>query len=134
MCSSDLVLLYIDLRLAVNVWQERAALGRRSGKKTADTWVGGCQTLVWNGREIRLRFQERDFALSTRSLLLLSLIVGLVGGIYGIGGGAIMSPFLVSLFGLPVYVVVSSQDAGILISMMLSSPVSTAAWFIFTTL
>ena len=27
----------------------------------------------------------------------------------------------------------SSQDAGILISMMLSSPVSTAAWFIFTT-
>ena len=30
---------------------------------------------------------------------------GLVGGIYGIGGGAIMSPFLVSLFGLPVYVV-----------------------------
>ncbi len=102
---AGLVLLYIGLRLAVSVWQERAALGRRSGRRTADTWVGGCQTLVWNGREIRLRFQERDFALSTRSLLLLSLIVGLVGGIYGIGGGAIMSPFLVSLFGLPVYVV-----------------------------
>ena len=75
---AGLVLLYIGLRLAVSVWQERAALGRRSGRRTADTWVGGCQTLVWNGREIRLRFQERDFALSTRSLLLLSLIVGLV--------------------------------------------------------
>ena len=35
----------------------------------------------------------------------LSLIVGLVGGIYGIGGGAIMSPFLVSFFCLPVYIV-----------------------------
>ena len=36
--------------------------------------------------------------------MLLSLIVGLIGGIYGIGGGAIMAPFLVGIFGIPVYV------------------------------
>ena len=40
--------------------------------------------------------------------MLLSLVVGLIGGIYGIGGGAIMAPFLVSFFGLPVYVVAGS--------------------------
>ncbi|MGD8921877.1 MAG: TSUP family transporter, partial [Candidatus Zixiibacteriota bacterium] len=30
-------------------------------------------------------------------------IVGIVGGTYGIGGGAIISPFLVAVFRLPVY-------------------------------
>ena len=50
-------------------------------------------------------FQEKKHSVSTRKLALLSLAVGLVGGIYGIGGGAIMAPFLVSFFALPVYAV-----------------------------
>ena len=53
-------------------------------------------------------FQETKYVVATRALVLLSLVVGLVGGIYGIGGGAIMAPFLVSFFGLPVYVVAGS--------------------------
>ncbi len=35
----------------------------------------------------------------------LSLVVGLVGGIYGIGGGSIIAPFFVSFCGLPIYTV-----------------------------
>lgn len=35
----------------------------------------------------------------------LSFVVGIVGGIYGIGGGAIIAPFFVTFFGLPVYTV-----------------------------
>ena len=38
-------------------------------------------------------------------LLFLSLAVGVVSGIYGIGGGAIMAPFLVSWFRLPIHTV-----------------------------
>ncbi|MBP3730565.1 MAG: sulfite exporter TauE/SafE family protein [Mailhella sp.] len=49
-------------------------------------------------------FQGGQYDLSTKALLLLSMAVGLVGGIYGIGGGAIMAPFLISFFGIPVYV------------------------------
>lgn len=37
--------------------------------------------------------------------LLLSFVVGVVGGVYGIGGGAILAPFLVSLLSLPVHTV-----------------------------
>jgi uncharacterized membrane protein YfcA len=40
---------------------------------------------------------------STTGILGLSLVVGLVGGVYGIGGGAIIAPLLVSGFGLPVH-------------------------------
>jgi uncharacterized membrane protein YfcA len=45
-------------------------------------------------------------------VFLLSLVVGIVGGAYGIGGGAIIAPFLVSFFGLPVYAVAGATLTG----------------------
>jgi uncharacterized membrane protein YfcA len=42
----------------------------------------------------------------------LSLIVGLVGGIYGIGGGAIIAPFLVAIYRLPVYAIAGATLVG----------------------
>jgi hypothetical protein len=44
--------------------------------------------------------------------MLLSAIVGVVGGIYGIGGGAIIAPFFISFFGLPVYTVAGAALMG----------------------
>ena len=42
----------------------------------------------------------------------LSLIVGVVGGVYGIGGGAIIAPFFVAFFNLPVYTVAGAALMG----------------------
>lgn len=42
----------------------------------------------------------------------LALAVGLIGGLYGIGGGAIIAPFCVSIQGLPVYTVAGAAQAG----------------------
>lgn len=64
-----------------------------------------CRVLLWNTRELVFSFRGEEFQVSCRKLALLSLVVGLVGGVYGIGGGAIMAPFLVGFFGLPVYAV-----------------------------
>jgi uncharacterized protein len=41
--------------------------------------------------------------ISPVQLFLLAFAVGIIGGIYGIGGGAIVAPFLVAVLGLPVY-------------------------------
>lgn len=38
-----------------------------------------------------------------RWVLGVSLVVGLVGGIYGIGGGSIIAPFLVAMIGMSIY-------------------------------
>ena len=32
-------------------------------------------------------------------------IVGIIGGVYGIGGGSIIAPFLITVFNLPVYTI-----------------------------
>lgn len=63
-----------------------------------------CQVLRRSSREIVLSFQHRTYTVTARRLWLLSLSVGLVGGVYGIGGGGIIATFLISLFGLPIYV------------------------------
>ena len=49
-------------------------------------------------------------------LIGLSLAVGMIGGIYGIGGGAIIAPFFVTFFGLPVYTVAGAALAGTLLT------------------
>jgi uncharacterized membrane protein YfcA len=38
--------------------------------------------------------------------------VGLIGGIYGIGGGSIIAPFLIAIFGLPVYTIAGAALLG----------------------
>lgn len=38
--------------------------------------------------------------------------MGIVGGIYGIGGGSIIAPFFVTFFGLPVYTVAGAALMG----------------------
>ncbi len=40
------------------------------------------------------------------------MIIGIVGGIYGIGGGSIIAPFFVAFFHLPVYTVAGAALMG----------------------
>ena len=63
-------------------------------------------------KRIAYTFQGNDYQCSTMGVFVLSLIVGLVGGIYGIGGGAIIAPFLISWFRLPVHTISGSTLMG----------------------
>jgi hypothetical protein len=49
-------------------------------------------------------------------MLLLAFLVGIIGGIYGIGGGAIIAPFCIAIFRLPVYTVAGAALAGTLMT------------------
>ncbi|MEW6182433.1 MAG: sulfite exporter TauE/SafE family protein [Bacillota bacterium] len=63
-------------------------------------------------KSIEYEFWGETFSFSTAIIFTLALAVGLVGGIYGIGGGAIIAPFVVAVFGLPVYTVAGAALAG----------------------
>lgn len=49
-------------------------------------------------------------------VFLLSLAVGVVGGIYGVGGAAIIAPFLVAVLGMPIRVVAGAALMGTLVT------------------
>lgn len=66
----------------------------------------------FNLKRLGYTFYGESFDVSFWGIFSLSFIVGIVGGIYGIGGGSIIAPFFVTFFGLPVYTVAGAALMG----------------------
>ncbi|MFH2091543.1 MAG: sulfite exporter TauE/SafE family protein [Pseudomonadota bacterium] len=66
----------------------------------------------FNLKRVGYIFYDEAFDVSFWGIFTLSFIVGIVGGIYGIGGGSIIAPFFVTFFGLPVYTVAGAALMG----------------------
>jgi uncharacterized membrane protein YfcA len=103
-----LVLLYLAGRLAVSVVKKTETTANNLKLIISDVKI-----TLWS---VELNFGNNNYRISTIRLLLLTLIVGIIGGAYGIGGGAIIAPFLVAVFGLPVYVVAGATLFGTFVS------------------
>jgi hypothetical protein len=106
------VLLYIGLRLIYDIVKgerkKAGALKTQTTEKT-DFDVTG---LKFNLKKISYNFSGEKYSASTPGIFMLSLVVGVIGGIYGVGGGAFIAPFLVSVFGLPVYTIAGAALTG----------------------
>lgn len=61
-------------------------------------------------------YQGERCAFSVPAMLLLAFVVGIIGGIYGIGGGSIIAPFCITFFRLPVYTVAGAALAATLLT------------------
>ena len=70
----------------------------------------------FNLRRIGYTFYDDTFDVSFWGVFILSFIVGIVGGIYGIGGGSIIAPFFVTFFGLPIFTVAGAALMGTFIT------------------
>ena len=66
----------------------------------------------WNITRMEFDFQGRRVEFSLAAILVLSLVVGVIGGVYGIGGGAIVAPFCVAFLNIPVYTVAGAAMFG----------------------
>jgi uncharacterized protein len=107
------VLLYIGSRLAWDTFKGKggAALARKGQDSSSEAPM--CVT----DTKFSLNFVEYTFAGETYTfspawVFLLTFIVGIVGGAYGIGGGAIIAPFFVAIFKMPVYTVAGAALMG----------------------
>jgi uncharacterized membrane protein YfcA len=109
-----IVLLYIGIRLAKDL------LNRKKEKTSSIPEQSTVNQQVSKGsftiKEIQFIFEGKQYRTSTPKIMTLCLAVGMIGGIYGIGGGAIIAPFLVSFFELPVYTVAGAALMGTMIT------------------
>jgi uncharacterized membrane protein YfcA len=64
----------------------------------------------------RFNFKGATYSFKTSKLLGLALAVGIIGGVYGIGGGSIIAPFLITFFRLPVYAIAGAVLLGTFVS------------------
>ena len=106
-----LVLMLLSFKLFKDVW-----VGSRSLNPSDSQLLGGIKNVSIRAAGGRFDFRGQTYVFSTVGLLALSLAVGVVGGIYGIGGGSIIAPFLITVFNLPVYAVAGAVLFGTFVS------------------
>ena len=113
------VLLYIGIKMVRDMLKQQAASAATgkaapSGPLAASYGNPAATVRITEStlRRIGFTFQGENYSVPVSGIFLLCFIVGIVGGVYGIGGGAIVAPFLVTFFGLPVYTVAGAALMG----------------------
>lgn len=125
------VLLYIGLKMVRDLLKKTTGndsktnsekrfqkMMRSAGSKSVGPEISGGEhsrpvtVTHFNLRRLGFTFHGESFDISFWGIFLLSFIVGIVGGIYGIGGGSIIAPFFITFFGLPVYIVAGAALMG----------------------
>lgn len=122
------VLLYIGCRMIHDMLkkkvpgQDKASAEKKFQKlvmehrKKAASVAGGTlpavRVLTFSLSELSYEFYGESFSVKTLGIFSLSFIVGIIGGIYGIGGGSIIAPFFVTFYHLPVYTVAGAALMG----------------------
>jgi uncharacterized membrane protein YfcA len=101
-----LVLLYIGVRIIKKILDKG---GASAVEQNADFTVSN---VTYSFTRMGFDFQARRVDFSLAAIVLLSLAVGVIGGIYGIGGGAIIAPFCVAFLNIPVHTVAGAAMFG----------------------
>ena len=124
------VLLWIGLKMALDLLKKKGGAEKAAAEKrfqelvrlhekisahdnaTDEPLAHAVKVTHFNLSRLGYTFYGEQFDVSFWGIFVLSLIVGVVGGIYGIGGGAIIAPFFVAFFNLPVYTVAGAALMG----------------------
>lgn len=110
---AGLVLLYIGVKLfsdTVKTKKQKAIAQKSESSEQKTEFI--ISDTRFSIKQVEFRFGGEQFSFSVPGVFSLCLIVGIIGGIYGIGGGAIIAPFFVAFFHLPVYAVAGAALMG----------------------
>jgi len=78
---------------------------------------------------ISYEFAGQEYSFSPVILFAVALVIGVIGGAYGIGGGAILAPFCVAVLRLPVHSVAGASLFGTLMSSIVGVVVYHTGFF-----
>jgi uncharacterized membrane protein YfcA len=84
------------------------------------------RTVYFSLTRYEYEFWNEVHSFNPAVLFIITFIVGIIGGIYGIGGGSIIAPFCIAVLGLPVYTIAGA----VLLGTFLTSIVGIAYYYI----
>ena len=102
-----IVLLLVAFKLIKDAWAKRTG-----GQEEYCSIEDRVDKVSLSLKKTRFDFKNATHAFSTGGLFGLAFVVGIVGGVYGIGGGSIIAPFLITFFKLPVYTIAGAVLLG----------------------
>ncbi len=105
------VLFYLGTKMLLDLLRQRkdptqqAAAGKKKIPMAGGLYEMGVRVEEFRLNQFTYTFAGEKYRVPVASVFLLCLIVGMVGGIYGIGGGAIIAPFLITFIRLPAHTI-----------------------------
>ncbi|MEW6078182.1 MAG: sulfite exporter TauE/SafE family protein [Thermodesulfobacteriota bacterium] len=108
------VLLYIGIRMARDLLKRKGdtSPSEATGSGAEAGGSSALQVTRFDAKRLEYSFRGESFGAPFWGVFAVSFIVGIVGGIYGIGGGSIIAPFFVTFFRLPVYTIAGAALMG----------------------
>ena len=106
-----IVLLFVAFKLIKDAWTIRTG-----GQEEYCSIEDRVDRVSLSLKKTSFDFKNATHAFSTGGLFGLAFVVGIVGGVYGIGGGSIIAPFLITFFKLPVYTIAGAVLLGTFVS------------------
>jgi uncharacterized membrane protein YfcA len=106
--------LFVGVILLFLAWRLLAEFAPWAKRREQANPAGGATLRLTRNDRQRMEFRlgEHDYGFSVPAMLALAFVVGIIGGTYGIGGGAIMAPFCIAIFRLPIAVVAGAALSG----------------------
>jgi uncharacterized membrane protein YfcA len=111
---AGLVLLYVGSKLLADICRKQAT--EQQGNTALHHAAFAVTGSKFSLQRAEFSFAGQHYAFSVPKIFLLCFVVGIIGGIYGIGGGAIIAPFMVAFFQLPVHAVAGAALMGTFIT------------------
>jgi hypothetical protein len=107
------VLLYIALRLLKSALRPEKEVKKFDEKIKSHKGVkGDIKVEKTSFRRIIFYFWREKYSFSPFPVFLTAMLIGIVGGAYGVGGGILMSPLLITFFRLPVHTIAGANLLG----------------------
>ncbi len=110
-----MVLCYIGFRLFMDVIKNKERKKVSSTNQTAKN-QHSVKLLETSISQVTFDYNGETHKFSPPIVYAICFLVGIIGGIYGIGGGSIVAPFFVAIIGLPVYTVAGAALMGTFIT------------------
>jgi uncharacterized membrane protein YfcA len=101
-----IILLYIGMRVVKKIIRSHGSAATEANGNFS------VSNVTYNLSRMGFDFQTQRVEFSLAAIVFLGLIVGVIGGIYGIGGGAIIAPFCVAFLNIPVHTVAGAAMFG----------------------
>ncbi len=94
-----LVLLYLGAKLILDI----AGKKKKTGPVTTNNKITDVKSEPFSFRKISYHFSGNSYTMPSLSVMIISFFVGIIGGTYGVGGAAILVPYLVTFYRIPVH-------------------------------
>jgi len=104
------ILVFIGYRLFVDIVNKNKPTASEPSIMTANSSL--VVVMESSFKKVCFEYNENIYTFKPLLVLILCFLVGIIGGIYGIGGGSIIAPFLVTFFALPVYTIAGAALSG----------------------